>query len=40
MKSVNSLDEDNLEKNMAESDGFVVFEEDDFEKAFFEGKNK
>ena len=39
-KDINSLDEDNLEKNMAESDGFVVFEEDDFEKAFFEGKNK
>ena len=39
-KNINSIDEDDLKKDMAESDGFVVYEEDDFEKAFFGAKNK
>ena len=40
IKNINSIDDNDLKKNMAESDGFVVYEEDDFEKALFEGKNK
>ena len=40
IKNINSFDENDLKKNMAQSDGFVVYEEDDFEKALFEGKNK
>lgn len=37
---INSIEEDDFKKNIAESDGFVVYDEDDFEKAFFENKKK
>jgi len=40
VNNINSIEEDDLKKNMAESDGFVVYDEDDFEKAFFENKKK
>ena len=34
------IDENDIKQNMAEYNDFVVYEEDDFEKAFFEDKNK
>jgi len=38
--NINSIDENDIKQNMAEYNDFVVYEEDDFEKAFFEDKNK
>ena len=37
---INSIEENDLKQNMAESDGFVVYDENDFEKAYFEDKKK
>ena len=39
-KNINSLDENDLKQNMSESEVFVIYEEDDFEKVFFDGENK
>ena len=39
-KDTNSISEGDLKKNMAESEGFVVYDDDDFEKALFGDKNK
>ena len=38
--NINSFDEDDIIKNIEQSDDFVVFNHEDFQKLFFEGKNK
>ena len=40
ISSSNDIDRNNLKQKMEESEGFVIFEEDDFEKVLFEDKNK
>ena len=40
ISSGKDIDRNNLKQKMEESEGFVIFEEDDFEKVLFEDKNK
>jgi len=39
-KDIKSTNEEDSKQNIAESEGFVVYEDDDFEKALFGDKNK
>ena len=38
--NINSFDEDDIIKNIEQSDDFVIFNHEDFQKLFFESKNK
>ena len=40
ISSGNDVDRNYLKQKMVESEGFVIFEEDDFEKILFKDKNK